>query len=148
MPLRRDHVAGGLTAAFGLGVIAISGDLPVGSMASPGAGMLPMLAAGLIVTFGAVLLVRASASPPLRDITWPDLPHAARVAVLTGASLLVYERLGFITTITALLLVLLLLIERRPFWSSVLFSFAVPAGAYLLLAKLLKSQLPVGPFGF
>lgn len=41
MTLRSDHVAGGFFVAFGILVIALSGDLPVGDLSMPGAGFLP-----------------------------------------------------------------------------------------------------------
>ena len=41
MTLRTDHIAGLIFVAFGLLIFALSGDLPFGTLASPGAGMLP-----------------------------------------------------------------------------------------------------------
>ena len=46
MILRRDHVAGGVFVAGGAILFAMSGDLPFGTLASPGAGMMPKLRAG------------------------------------------------------------------------------------------------------
>ena len=49
MRLRRDHVAGGAFVVVGALVLAVSDDLPFGTLASPGAGMLPTLViSGLI----------------------------------------------------------------------------------------------------
>ena len=59
MNLRRDHVAGGCFVLAGAVVLAMSSDLPFGTLASPGAGMLPMLLIGLLMVFGAVLFARA-----------------------------------------------------------------------------------------
>ena len=67
MILRSDHVAGGAFIAAGALVLAVSGDLPFGTLASPGAGMLPKLRLGLMIAFGALLFVRAGESPPLAD---------------------------------------------------------------------------------
>ena len=44
--LRTDHVAGAAFIAFGVLVIAPSGDLPIGTLSLPGAGMMPKLVAG------------------------------------------------------------------------------------------------------
>ena len=74
MNLRRDHVAGGGFVLAGAVVLAVSSDLPFGTLASPGAGMLPTLIVGFLMAFGAVLFVRAGESPPLRAIAWTDLP--------------------------------------------------------------------------
>lgn len=147
MTWRRDHVAGGAMVAVALAVLAMSGDLPLGTLASPGAGMLPILTTGFIGLFGVVLVLQAPASPPLADITWPDLPHAARIAAVTAASIFAYERLGFLVTTVTLLLVLILIVERRPTRIALAISFGVPVAVYLLLAKLLRSALPIGIFG-
>ena len=69
MSLRRDHVGGGAFVAVGALVLAVSGDLPFGTLASPGAGMLPKLVVGLMMAFGLVLLVRAGESPRLPTST-------------------------------------------------------------------------------
>ena len=85
MILRRDHLAGGLFVAAGLLVFAVSGDLPVGSMAMPGAGMMPKLVTSLMLAFGVIVLLRAGESPPLAEVSWADLTHAARVIAVTAA---------------------------------------------------------------
>lgn len=147
MIVRRDHVAGGAVVAAALAVLAMSGDLPFGTLASPGPGMLPILTTGLILLFGAVLLLQVAASPPLAEITWLDLPHAARVSAVTAASILAYERLGFLVTTATLLIVLILIVERRPAGPALAVSIGVPIAIYLLLTKLLRSALPIGIFG-
>jgi hypothetical protein len=51
MTLRADHAAGGVFVAFGLVVLAMSGDLPFGTLSFPGAGMMPKLILALMVVF-------------------------------------------------------------------------------------------------
>ncbi len=92
MTLRRDHVAGGAFVVAGALILAVSGDLPFGTLASPGAGMLPKLVIALMVGFGAILLVRAGDSPPVATLAWDDLPHAARVIAVTAAGIALYTR--------------------------------------------------------
>ncbi len=148
MILRRDHVAGGVVVAVAAGVLALSGDLPIGSLASPGPGLLPILLAGLVLVLGAAVLLQAGSSPPFGDLQWPDLPHAARIAALIAVASLAYERLGFIVTMAGVLAILLYGVERRPVVPVLAISLGVPIGAYLLLSKLLKSPLPIGILGF
>ena len=45
MTLRADHVAGVFFIGLGLLVIALSGDLPTGSLSMPGSGFLPKIVA-------------------------------------------------------------------------------------------------------
>src|SRR5437660_6343668 len=107
MILRRDHIAGAAFVVAGALIFAFSGDLPLGSMAMPGAGMMPKLVLGLMVVFGLVLMVRAGESPPFATIAWNDLPHAVCVTIATAAAIALYTTLGFRITTGLMLLVLL-----------------------------------------
>src|SRR5262249_29898253 len=112
MSLRIDHIAGGVFVAFGLIVFALSGDLPFGTLSFPGAGMMPKLAAGLLILFGLLLVVSARESAPLASVTWQDLPHAARVIAITAAAVALYQWLGFVITMALLLFTLIVVAER------------------------------------
>jgi hypothetical protein len=146
--LRRDHVAGGAFVAAGVVVLAVSGDLPFGTLASPGAGMLPRLVTGLMIVFGAILIARAGESPPLATVAWADLPHAGRVVAVMAAAIAVYTTLGFLVTMSALLFCLLYVVERRRLPLAVAFSLGVPLVTYLLFEYVLKSPLARGRLWF
>ncbi len=148
MIVRRDHVAGGIFIVAGALILAVSGDLPFGTLASPGAGMLPKLIIGLMMAFGLVLLLRAGESPPFAAVAWGDLPHAVRVIVLAAAAVALYVPLGFLLTMSLLLFGLVYAVERKPLINAVLFSAGVTGMAYLLFNTLLKSPLPRGPLWF
>ncbi len=111
--LHTDHIAGGAFVAFGLVVLASSGDLPVGTLSFPGAGMMPKLVAGLLVAFGLLIVLRAGESAPLATVRWEDLPHAARVVAVTAAAVALYQTLGFLLTMALLLFALTFGAERR-----------------------------------
>jgi hypothetical protein len=145
---RRDHLAGAAFVAAGLIVYAVSGDLPFGSMAMPGAGMLPKLVIVLLIAFGLLLFLRAADGPPFAELRWDDLPHAVRVVVVAGAAIALYESVGFLVTMAGLLFGLTFVVERRPFLPAVAFSVGVTALAYVLFNTLLKSPLPRGILGF
>ena len=76
MTLRADHVAGVFFIVFGLLVIALSGDLPMGNLSLPGSGFLPKIIAGLTIFFGLVLALRASESKVFATLSWaaPSMP--------------------------------------------------------------------------
>ena len=148
MTLRIDHVAGGVLAAFGLLVIGLSGDLPVGSLSFPGAGMMPKLLASLLIAFGLMLVLRAGDSAPLADISWQDMPHALRVTAVTAIAVSLYQTAGFLRTMTLLLFVLIFGVERRGLVPAAAFSLGVVALTYLLFAVALKTPLEQGVFGF
>jgi putative tricarboxylic transport membrane protein len=148
MTLRRDHVAGGVFVIAGLLVLAVSSDLPFGTLASPGAGMLPTLAVALMMAFGLILLAQARQSPLLVEVNWADLPHAIRVAVVAAAAATLYVPLGFALTIPLLLFTLIVLVERRPVLPAAAFSIAAPLAVYALFSLVLRTPLPRGVLGF
>jgi hypothetical protein len=146
MILRRDHVAGGAFVAAGVIVFALSGDLPFGTLASPGAGMMPKLVLALMTGFGVVLFVRAGESPPLAAIQWDDFRHAATVVAVTAVATALYTTIGYVLSVLLLMIVLLYFVERRPLVPALAVSFSVTLGSYYLFNTLLKSPLPPMPF--
>jgi putative tricarboxylic transport membrane protein len=146
--LRRDHVAGGCFVLAGAAVLAVSSDLPFGTLASPGAGMLPMLLIGLLMVFGAVLFVRAWESPPLASIAWADIRHALPVIAVACVATSVYTTLGFLAVMPLMLFFLIFVVERRPLLPAAAFSIGASVLAYVVFGMLLKTPLPRGIMGF
>ena len=147
MALRTDHVAGGAAIAAALAVLAVSGDLPLGTLAFPGAGMMPKLVCALMTVFGAILLVRGGASAPFSDIGWSDLPHAVRVLAITAAAVALYTTLGFIVTMS-LMLFALIAFEGRNLFVAAVYSVGISLVTYGLFTVVLKSPLEQGILGF
>jgi hypothetical protein len=129
-------------------VLAASYDLPFGTLASPGAGMLPILIIAFMLAFALVLFVRAGGSPPLAEVRWDDLPHAVRLLAIAAAAVAAFTTLGFAVTIPVMLFALTFLVERKPFLLALVFSVGVSAGTYVLFSQLLKTPLPRGILGF
>ena len=148
MTLRADHVAGAAFVAFGLLVIALSGDLPMGELSMPGAGFLPKILAGFTIAFGVVLIARAGESKPFAEVEWSDAKHAAAVTLIAAVAVYFFETLGFLTSMVAMMFVLLVAIERRPLPYAVLYSLGVVGITYLTFVYVLKTPLVTGPFGF
>jgi hypothetical protein len=147
MTLRADHVAGGVAVAAALGVLAVSGDLPFGTLAFPGAGMLPKLVCALMILFGAILVARGGASAPFAEIGWSDLPHAVRVLAITAAAVALYTTLGFIVTMSLMLFALIAL-EGRNLVAAAVYSLGISLATYALFTVVLKSPLEQGILGF
>jgi hypothetical protein len=148
MILRRDHVGGGAFIVAGAAVLAVSHDLPFGTLASPGAGMLPTLVVGFMMAFGMILCVRAGDSPPLTSIAWGDFSHALSVIVVAAAAVAAFTTLGFAATMSVMLFALIFLVERKPLLPALAFSVGVVALTYALFSLLLKTPLPRGVLGF
>ena len=146
MNIRADHVAGAAFVVFGALVIALSGDLPTGQLSMPGSGFLPKIVATLTIVFGLALMARASESPPYSEVSWSDGKHALMVTAITALGIALYTQLGFIITMIAMMLALLVVIERRnPFYA-----FGYSAGivllTYVCFEYFLKTPLPESPF--
>ena len=148
MTLRADHVAGAFFVGFGLLVLALSGDLPTGSLSMPGSGFLPKIVAVLTIFFGAVLALRGSEGRPFVTVSWDDVKHAGMVVAITAAAVALFERLGFLTTNVLLIFALLVVIERRRLLPAAVYSIGVVGVTYVLFTYALKTPLQTGPLGF
>ncbi|HET7806655.1 MAG TPA: tripartite tricarboxylate transporter TctB family protein [Pseudolabrys sp.] len=147
MILRADHVAGAFFVGVGLLIIALSGDLPTGTLSLPGSGFMPKIVAVLTIFFGLVLAVRAGESKPFAEVPWSDAKHAAMVVAITAIAAALYEWLGFLTTDILLMFALLVVIERRKILPAAVYSIGVVVVTYVLFVHLLKTPLQTGPFG-
>src|SRR4029077_12424283 len=107
MTLRAAHVAGVFLIGLGLLVIALSGDLPTGSLSMPGSGFLPKIAAVLTIFFGLVLALRASESMVSVALSGSGASDPALVVAITAAAIALFEPLGFVATNVLLIFALL-----------------------------------------
>jgi hypothetical protein len=148
MIVRADHVAGGAFVVLGAVVLAISGDLPFGTLSMPGAGMMPKLMAGLMMACAVATILGARTSPPLAEIDWSDRGHAASVVAATAVAVALYRPLGFLVTMSALVFALLVVVERRAILGAAAYSIALTLFAYWLFGKALKAPLERGVLWF
>jgi hypothetical protein len=148
MTLRSDHVAGAAFVVFGVVVFALSGDLPFGRLSAPGAGMLPKLLIVLMVAFGLALMAGAKVSSPFATIDWSDRGHALLVVIITAAAIALYQRLGFLVTMSLLVFALLAIVERRNLLLAAAYAIGLTLFAYWLFGKALKAPLEQGILGF
>lgn len=145
--LRADHVAGGAFIALGILVFAISGDLPFGRVSAPGAGMMPKLMAGLLIAFAIGIIALAHKSgEPFSAISWSDKTHAALVVVIAAAAITLYQKLGFLITMSLLVFTLLVVVERRNILRAAAYAICVTLFAYWLFGIALKAPLERGLF--
>jgi hypothetical protein len=148
MTVRSDHVAGGFFFVFGIVVFALSGDLPFGSLSSPGAGMMPKLMAGLMMTFALLVALGGGSSQPLATVDWSDAGHAVQVVLITACAVALYRPLGFIVTMSLLVFALLAIVERRHLLQAAAYSVSLTLFAYWLFGIALKSPLERGILWF
>lgn len=134
--------------ALGVGVFAISGDLPFGSLSAPGAGMMPKLVTGLMMLFAGLIVVGAAQSQEFARIDWSDRGHAALVVAISAAAIAAYRPLGFLIAMALLVFALLVIVERRNALVAASYSIALTLFAYWLFGKALKSPLERGLLWF
>jgi hypothetical protein len=145
--LRTDHITGIAAIAFAMLVLAISGDLPVGSLSFPGAGLWPKLLAIVMILLGLVLIIGAHHDEALATAPWGDLKHALPVFVLAAAATALFTFAGFIITMGVMMAGLVLL-KRKPVLHAALFGAGVSVATYALFTMVLRTPLPRGLLGF
>jgi tripartite tricarboxylate transporter TctB family protein len=148
MILRTDHVAGATFIVLGIVVFALSGDLPFGTLSAPGAGMMPKLAAILMMVCATVIVVFGADSAPFAAVGWSDRWHAVLVVAITAAAAASYQWLGFLITMTLLVFMLLVVVERASALRAGAYGIVVTLSAYWLFGKALKAPLERGLFWF
>ena len=145
---RADGVAGAAFITFGIVVFAISGDLPFGRLSAPGAGMMPKLVTGLMMLFAALIVIGAGVGQEFAEIDWSDRGHAVLLVLITAAAIALYQRLGFLITMTMLVFTLLVAVERRNVLRAAIYSVGLTLFAYWLFGKALNSPLERGLLWF
>ena len=121
--------------------------LKLGSLRQPGPGFFPFWGGVVLGVLSLVLLLNSLKNRgPLSLSSLKSL----KLLLVTGAILaylLLLETLGFVT-ITFLFLFLLFRMEYRGWVFSAVFALVGAVSSYVLFQLWLKTQLPVGPFGF
>ena len=110
--------------------------------------MLPVLVTLFMIVFGMIVMLQGRSSPPIADVSWHDLPHAAKVTAVAITAAALYTTLGFILTMVLLLFALVYLVERRPLLTSLAFSIPIPIVTYAAFEYLLKTPLERGLLWF
>jgi uncharacterized membrane protein YhaH (DUF805 family) len=150
--LRTDRVAGGALLLVGAFVLweslASARRLPLGTLRSPGPAYVPVLLALALVLFGGLVALLGARSPRLRDTDWREWRQAAAVFAVCAFAAYTLERLGYRLTVSAMLIVLLGVIERRGIVVTLACALGLAFGSYYLFDTLLRVPLPRGPFGF
>jgi hypothetical protein len=147
LELRSDHVAGGAFLALGVAVFAMSGELPFGTLTQPGAGMMPKLMAGLMMLFAVAMMTTSRDSPRFAGLDWSDAGHAGLVVAITAIGIASYVWLGFIITMTLLVVALLVAVERKSPLYAVPYALVLVFFAWWLFGKALKAPLERGVLG-
>lgn len=145
--VRSDVVAGIVIVLLALVAGWENRAYPIGSLADPGPGYMPLLIAVALGVFGVLIALRAGASPLFDTIDWSEGRRGMVMLVACGVAIFVLERIGYRLTMIALLVFMLGVVERKRPVPTVLVAFGFAFLSYFLFATLLKVQLPTGPWG-
>lgn len=154
---RKDLVAAICWIVLGCAISIWSATFPFGTREAQGPAILPFGSGLAIVLLGGILLVQALRSGAPKEVegpvTAPDEAKSsfARVTLCLGgmlAAAVLFDFLGFVTTMFCLILLLMRAIEPKTWRSDLFFTVAFTLGSYLLFQVALKTALPQGVLGF
>jgi hypothetical protein len=145
--LRSDQFSGLMLLALALYIGWQNRVYPVGTLAEPGPGYMPLLLAIFLGAMGLLTALWGARSAPLAAMQWKEATRAVVILVACGVATLALERIGYRLTVIALLVVLLGVLERKsPLMVAIValgFSFA----SYYIVGDLLHVPLPRSPWG-
>jgi hypothetical protein len=145
--LTTDRVAGAALVLVALVTLAESRGLPLGTLRNPGPAYVPVLLAVGLLVLGGLIAATGGHAARVGDVGWSDLPHALWIVGVCAFAAWGLERLGYRLTVTASLLALLGLVERKRPVVTVAVAIGLAFGSFFLFATLLRTPLPRGPFG-
>jgi putative tricarboxylic transport membrane protein len=147
-----DRVSGLFWLAFGLLCMYGSIRLGLGTLREPGTGFFPFLTAGFACLMALWVLVRAFLRKKGTEARISSFWQGKQwhqpliVAILMAGYVLVLEKVGFLLTSFVVLLLMLKLVEKFPWWKAITISVCASGLTYLVFHVLLKTTLPVGIF--
>ena len=146
--LTADRAAGLALVLFGVLAIVESRALPMGSLRQPGPAAFPVVLAGALIAFGALLAVFGGKGAKIAELGWEEIRHAALIVAAAAAATFFLERAGFVITMAALVLFLMAVVAREhPLWST-LIAVALAGGTFVVFDILLRVPLPRSPLNY
>ena len=142
-----DRAAGAALVLIGLVAVWESRRFPLGSLHRPGPAYMPTLLALLLIIFGISVALLGSRSQRLSEVGWHEWRHAVGIFAACAFSAWGLDHLGYRITMAAVLVFLLLVLERKGVILTALLTVAIAWGSFLLFDTLLRVPLPRGPFG-
>ena len=146
--LRTDQFSGLLLFALALYVGWQNRAYPIGTLSEPGPGYLPLLLAIFLGAMGLLVAMWGARSAPLASMKWSEATRALVILGACSAATLALERIGYRLTVIALLVFLLLIVERKRPLPVALVALGFSFGSFYVIGDLLRVPLPRSPWGF
>ncbi len=125
--------------------------LPGGTLEIPGPMIFPLLLGVSLFALSILLFVQSKPSAQIHDTNIFPRGEVIKVLYVLAAfflSLLVFERMGFVISILALLTLLFRGIGHKTIARSILYALIISLTAYLSFYHLLGVRLPKGALNF
>ncbi len=146
--LRNDRISGLLLFVLALVVAWQNRAYPLGTLAEPGPGYMPLALAIFIGATGLLIAVWGGQSAPFRAAAWPEFTRAVVILAACVVAVLALERFGYRLTVIALLIFLIGVVERKNWMLAAGVAAGFSFASYFVFATWLKVPLPAGPWGF
>ena len=148
---RREITSSLFWLIVGLLLTVWSATYPLGELAQPGTGFLPLGLGILLLIFSIVLLLRAlrAVAPATEKTSAPSTRRTSIVCtvLILLAAVFLFEKIGYLLTFFFLALVLPLLAGQITWKRSLFFAVLSVVGIYVVFVWLLKQPLPTGLLG-
>lgn len=120
--------------------------VPFGSFRMPGAGFFPLLLGLALAVFSIILLGMTLASPAGGAAThvWPERPEVVYLVGSLLASVWLFERAGFLLTMTLFLGVAMRVLGKLTWLSAFVLALVGSVAAYVVFSRGLLIALPSG----
>lgn len=146
--LRSDQFSGLLLIVLALYILWANQEYPIGTLAQPGPGYMPLLLAIFIGAMGALIVLWGGHSVPLGEMRWPEAKRAVIILVACGVGAFALERIGYRLTVLALMIFFLGVMERKKPLPTALVSIGFSLVSFYIVADLLDVPLPRSLWGF
>ncbi len=142
------RIAAALLIIFAAGFLWEARRYPFGSPGAPGPGFLPVVLGVAFLILAIILLIRPGR--PIESALPADRAAAVRIGTTVVAitlAILLFDRLGFLVVGTALMLTMLLVLDRQPV-RAVLLAPISTVLVYAVFKVWLRVPLPAGVLSF
>lgn len=141
-----------LLMAFGAYIAAEAWNWPYLTKDGPGPGFFPLWIGismiGLSAALVALQLVDIKRGRPIHRTSWKDAKPVLAGCLALVVSVALLKPAGFVASYVLLAIFLVRVVFRESWSAAFTVGLVSAAGFWLLFVKLLRVQLPAGPWGF
>lgn len=145
---RDDLLAGSLLSLVGIGVIVGAFRLHIGTPLHPQPGFFPFLGGFALSLLAAILIVQARLGQSTGSEAFGRLGPPAVVVVGMGVYVPILEPVGYVPATILISAVILRILGVKSWRALGVASVLLAVGTYVLFARILGIDLPLGVLGF